>query len=178
MGQKSPFEMVSYCNEPRWFIADKNGSVDWLSLAEQSGEDYGYAEFFAYIDALVMGSKTYEQILSFGEWPYAGKQTYVFTGRPLKTDRNDIAFISTGIQDFFKKIKADQTIDRIWLVGGAELVKSFYESGLIDEYIITIIPMELQAGIALPRPILEKENLLEIDSKTYNNEVVQKFYRS
>jgi dihydrofolate reductase len=55
------------------FIARKNGELDWLDAANASvpeGEDCGYGEFIATVDGLVMGRKTYKQVLSFGEWPY------------------------------------------------------------------------------------------------------------
>ena len=57
------------------YIARSNGSIDWLTEFETSTEDYGYAEFYGSIDALVMGSKSYEQVLDFGEWADAGKAT-------------------------------------------------------------------------------------------------------
>jgi hypothetical protein len=55
------------------YIATTEGKVDWLSAFEGTEEDYGYAEFYSTVDALLLGSRTYEQILAFGEWPYSGK---------------------------------------------------------------------------------------------------------
>ena len=60
----------------------EDGSIDWLSVVERPGEDYGFAEFFATIDALVIGRKTYETVLGFPEWPYAPKRCIVLTHRP------------------------------------------------------------------------------------------------
>ena len=57
------------------YIADENGSVDWLpqTLSETAGQDYGYQEFYDSVDAITIGRKTYEYILGFGDWPYPGK---------------------------------------------------------------------------------------------------------
>ena len=62
------------------FIARENGSIDWLTKYENNPEtDYGYSEFYASIGKVLMGRKTYEQALGFGEWPYREKKSYVFT---------------------------------------------------------------------------------------------------
>ncbi|WP_269848941.1 dihydrofolate reductase family protein [Methanosarcina horonobensis] len=62
------------------YIARKDGSIDWLIEYENNSEtDYGYSEFYASIGTVLMGRKTYEQVLGFGDWPYGEKKTYVFT---------------------------------------------------------------------------------------------------
>jgi len=68
------------------FIARPDGSIDWLTAAgdHESVEDYGYQEFFDRMDALVMGSKTYEKVLSFGRWPYGDKPVVVLSSRRLE----------------------------------------------------------------------------------------------
>jgi dihydrofolate reductase len=64
-------------------IARDDGGIDWLRIVERPGEDYGYAVFFAQIDALVMGRKTYDTASSFPSWPYAGKRVVVLTHRAI-----------------------------------------------------------------------------------------------
>lgn len=71
------------------YIARKTGAIDWLDRVQ--GPDYGYAAFFASVDTLVMGSATYDTMLGFGDWPYAGKRVIVLTHRPT-TPRRDEAF--------------------------------------------------------------------------------------
>jgi len=126
------------------FIADIKGEVDWLPQPA-GGDDFGYQALLDQIDTIVMGSKSYLQILSFGDWAWAGKKTFIFTSQNLKTDREDIFFTSETPQDFMK----EQRDKNIWLLGGAELAKNFSEQNLIDEYIITIVPKELGQGIKL-----------------------------
>ena len=60
------------------YIADADGGVGWLEAAG-GGEDYGYDAFFRGVGALAMGAATYEQLLSWGVWPYADVPTWVFT---------------------------------------------------------------------------------------------------
>lgn len=71
------------------FIARKNGGLDWLpgSDGQADGEDYGFKDFYASVDTLVMGRKTYELALSFGEWPYGGKKVVVLSSAYPKTPK-------------------------------------------------------------------------------------------
>lgn len=53
------------------YIARPDGSLDWLPQGD-GADDYGYSDFIAPIDRIVMGRKTYETVLGFGgDWPYA-----------------------------------------------------------------------------------------------------------
>ncbi|MDH3943652.1 MAG: dihydrofolate reductase family protein, partial [Anaerolineae bacterium] len=66
------------------FIAREDGSIDWLPSGENSdGEDYGYHDFMNSVDALVMGRNTFEQVMSFGAWPYGKKPVVVLSSQPL-----------------------------------------------------------------------------------------------
>lgn len=163
------------------FIADKNGGVDWLNPFSTNlppdADSYGYPAFFESIDFIVMGRNTYEQMLTFGDWPNAGKHTYVFTESNEIPPREDISFTTMDPGVFIQQMDMKHPGCRIWLEGGAQLVQSFYDVHLIDEYIIAIIPIDLGQGIALPKGILRGEGLIETGSKTYSNHVVQKYYK-
>lgn len=74
------------------FIADKDGGVDWLPQ-EDPQDIFGYETLLSRISTIVMGSRSYKQILTFGEWAWADKQTYVFTSQDLTTARSDITFV-------------------------------------------------------------------------------------
>ncbi len=78
------------------FIAKKDGSLDWLDAIENPNEDdYGYNDFYSRIDTIVMGRKTYEEILGFGvEWPYNDCQTYVVSSKDLKISTDNTTLIS------------------------------------------------------------------------------------
>src|SRR5215470_1114507 len=63
------------------FIARPNGDLDFLPPG--GGEPHGYEEFFRSVDALVIGRKTFETVLSFDQWPYGEKPVYVLSTRLL-----------------------------------------------------------------------------------------------
>jgi len=155
------------------YIADKNGSVDWLACTHESGIDYGFPKFLRSIDVIAMGKNSYQQMLTFGDWPFTDKKTYVFTDQADKPVDNSITFFPDTIQDFMKQINIKNLRSNIWLFGGAQLIQSFYTAGLIDEYILTIVPVSLGAGLALPEDIIQIKGLTEIESKTFKDGVKQ-----
>ncbi len=161
------------------FIADKNGSVDWLPQEAPEDEDFGFEKFLASIDVIAQGSRTFLQTISFIEsgivpdLPYGGKHMYVFTREPMKTDRSDVTFVSS-IQEYLKIIDQDPTIKRVWLLGGAELVASFKVADLIDECIITIISKMLHEGIALPSNLFN--GMSEVASRQFSQGIIEKKY--
>ncbi len=128
------------------FIADATGGVDWLPAGEP--DDYGYAEFYGGVEAMVMGRRTYDQALSFGEWPYLGKPAYVFTHSPPSSGLSDIRFVQSNPADFVNDV-ADGYSGTVWLVGGANLADQFLRAGLIDEFWVFVIPTILGEGVPL-----------------------------
>jgi len=138
------------------YIARANGAIDWLTSIDDNDTDYGYSDFYKSIDALLMGSATFEMIQSFGAWPYGDKPTFVFTRRSLTTDLDNVFFVSG---DPFQVISSQQfsSFQRVWLVGGSALIGSCLKKGIVNEYILTILPVILGHGLCLfPSPAPEQ----------------------
>ncbi len=132
------------------FIARENGSIDWLTKYENNPEtDYGYSEFYASIGKVLMGRKTYEQALGFGEWPYREKKSYIFTRQkePMRRE-NNVEFVSEDIGEFVRQLKRN-TEEDIWLVGGSQIIKVFFEENLVQDLIVFVVPIILGSGIPL-----------------------------
>ena len=131
------------------FIARKDGSVDWLdSVGHVEGEDYGYSKFYKSIDTVLMGNGTYRWIVDAGvPFPYPDKKNYVFSKQQTGSNEH-VTFISEDIGLFTKKLKEDAG-HGIWLVGGAQVNSTLLNAKLIDEMIITTIPIALGEGIPL-----------------------------
>ena len=159
------------------YIARADGSIDWLSFVESPETDYGYAEFYAGVDAIAMGSRTYEQVLSFDEWPYPDKQTFVFTHRPLAQIAEDVTFTDEDPNEFVAGLDA-AGIRTLWLAGGGDLVASFMQQRLIDEYIISIVPIVLGDGIPLFKGPLPEHRFQLLESTDYLSGLVQLHYRN
>ena len=159
------------------YIARADGGIDWLSAVDSPATDYGYADFYAGIDAIAMGSRTYEQVLGFGEWPYFGKQTFVFTRRTLERVSQDVSFISQNPNEFVCGL-GPTGVRTLWLAGGGELIASFMAHRLIDEYIISVVPTVLGNGIRLFRSPLPQHRLELLQRTDYPMGLVQLHYRN
>jgi len=126
------------------YIAREDGSIDWLPTDE---EDFGMKKFMDSIDTVFLGRTTYEQILTFDcAYPYADKKSYVFS-RNSGENKENIEFVSDMI-DFAKKL-VESPGKGIWLVGGGEIISAFLKAGLIDEIILSEIPIVIGSGIPL-----------------------------
>lgn len=126
------------------FIARKNGDVDWLFTEG----DYGYNEFYQTVDTVIMGNRTYRQVLSFGEFPYSGKRNFVISRDKSLTKDDNVEFITDNILPTCRKLAAE-TEGIVWLVGGGEINSLFLQEGLIDQMILSVHPIILGTGIPL-----------------------------
>lgn len=153
------------------YIARPDGSVNWLDDFQSSTQDYGYADFYASIDALVMGRRTYDQVRGFGDWPYPGKPCRVITSGSLADAPPGVAAAPDPAVAM-----ASLGIDRLWLVGGTTLFHSMREAGLVDEYVVTVMPLLLGDGVPLFRPGTGKRLRLA-ECQSFPDGVVQMRYQ-
>lgn len=128
------------------FIAGEGERLDWLDRVEGQG-DNGYEVFYSGVDTLLMGRKTYDWIMANAEFPYSGKECYVFSHTP-KENTKDVTFVSEDPAEFVSRLK-EQSGKKIWLVGGGGLLKPLLAKNLVDELILTIAPVVLGKGIPL-----------------------------
>jgi len=155
------------------FIADKNGGIDWLPTEPDKNDEHGYEALLARISTIVMGRKSYEQIVGFGEWAWKEKTTYVFSFDPLLSVHESIVFVNGDVKSFIEQLRKEKPNEDIWLLGGAELAASFAKEGLIDECIITVIPVLLKEGIFLNLPY---ENFVLTNTIATSIGLEQRFY--
>jgi dihydrofolate reductase len=153
------------------FIAGRSGEIDWLF----TDQDYGYAEFLNTIDVVIMGRKTYEQVLTFGEYPYKGIEGYVFSRSRAGMKDKNVALLSGDVANFVHALK-EKPGKNIWLVGGAGLIHAFMQHNLIDEYVISVHPIVLGSGIPLFRSPIPATKLVFMQSRTFGSGLVQLTY--
>lgn len=154
-------------------IARTDGSIDWLP--DPTAEDYGYKEFYDSIDTILMGHKTYETCLNFGDWGFKGKKTYVFSKNPRKKLIEEAELITEDPIQFVTNLKKSQGKD-IWLIGGGKIIATLHDEGLIDEYILAIIPIILGVGIELFPTIKKEEKLQMKKHSVYENGVILTYF--
>lgn len=133
------------------FIADEEGKVDWLMGEDEAySGDYGYEAFVRTVDTVIMGRKTYEQIvteLSPDVWVYEGMKTYVLTHKEME-DKEEITFFSGQVSELVEALKQQPGKD-IWVCGGGEVIRELMKEDLIDEYWLSVMPVILGGGIRL-----------------------------
>jgi len=153
------------------FIARQDGSIDWLF----TDADYGYSEFLKSVDTVLMGRKTYDKVLTFGEYPYKDKKNYVFSQNPgAKRRHNGVEFIADMVE--FGRDLAKSDGKDIWLVGGSDIISIFLNSALIDEIILSIHPIVLAKCIPLFRNIQRQLNLKLTKSISYESGLIQSHF--
>ncbi len=126
------------------YIAREDGRVDWL----RGDSDYGYDAFIEGIDTIIMGGKTYDQVRTFGAWPYGGMQTIVYSRRRAGTHDAQAVFTDEDPRLLLQRLREEDGKD-IWLVGGGEILRMFMEMDLIDEYQVFVHSIVLGSGIPL-----------------------------
>lgn len=164
------------------FIARENGNLDWLpgsdGASEQSEEDFGYHEFMDSVDALIMGRKTFETVLSFGiEWPYSEKRVIVLSSQLLQIPSDLPATVEASSCSPAELIQhlSEEGYQRAYIDGG-KTIQSFLNAGLIQDMIITRIPVLIGSGISLFGPVDNDRKLRHINTCTFENGFVQSQY--
>lgn len=162
------------------FIARKNGDIDWLDDANATvpeGEDCGYQAFMASVDVLIMGRKTYEQVLSFGEWPYGQTRVIVLSQSPIKFPEHLPTCIAHSPETppmLYNRL-AKEGAQHLYIDGGVT-IQRFLAAGLIDKLTITVIPILLGDGIPLFGSLAKDLQLTHLSSHTYDFGFVQLKY--
>ena len=157
------------------FIARRDGSVDWLDRPRPKG-NYGMAEFYRSVNTCVLGRKTYDLSVSFGMAEgYAGKKSYVFSRTLSKAASPKVNIVSEDVRVFAERMRSERG-KNIWLVGGAELVAAFLDSGQVDEFVIHVIPKMIGEGIPLIAPRHRDLSLKLLASKQFPDGVVKLHY--
>ena len=157
------------------FIAECDGSVDWLNPFLESGDDHGFADFFGSIDAIVMGSATYEFALQHPPWLAPDRPSWVFTKRDLVVADPSVTLTRNSPSQVISEMAA-KGVKSVWLMGGGKLASSFKEAGLTTHYEIALVPTLLGSGIPLLAPTDCKNELRLVGTKNYPTGIVTTSY--
>jgi dihydrofolate reductase len=130
-------------------IARADGALDWLP-PPQPDEDYGYREFMAGVDALVMGRRTFETVLGFGTWPYDAMPVRVLSRDPLALppDLPDTVQATGGAPDQVLSALAAEGV-RVACIDGGDTIRRFLAAGLVTRMTITRVPVLIGRGVPL-----------------------------
>ncbi len=155
------------------YIARKDGNLDWLNLACDAGEDYGFQQLLSSIDGVILGRNTYEVAASVVDWPYLGKRIVVLSNS-LKNVREEAELFSGDVVRLVSRLHSDG-IKHIWIDGGVT-ISQFLDLEMVDSMTVSVIPIILGSGIRLFNPIAKEQGCRLISSASYPSGVVQLRY--
>ncbi len=156
------------------FIARRNGDLDFLP--EGGGEPHGYVEFMASVDALVIGRKTFETVLTYDPWPYGDKRVVVLSGRPVNLSA------ASGVVEQMAGPPAEivsrlaETGARNLYVDGGITIQGFLRAGLVQRLIVTRVPVLIGEGIPLFGAVPCDIRLRHVATRHFSSGLVQSEY--
>jgi dihydrofolate reductase len=176
------------------YIAESDDSLAWL-LSYQGGfdgegtepspmsEGGSYERFYEGVGALVSGSITYEFVLDHlgedGEWPYAGKPYWVLSSRDLERPEGagvDVRIVNAEVTDIYDEIMGAAGERNLWIVGGGDVAPQFADKRLLDEVLVTVVPVVLGAGKPLFDRRLPGGAMQLIGSRVFDTGMVELSY--
>lgn len=158
------------------YIAGPGDDLNFLSGVEKPGEDYGYAEFTAQVDAVILGKRSIDKVKAMGyDYPHsADKDVYVIT-RNGQASEGRLRYYTGALDDLVKTLK-QQPGKNIYCDGGAFVANAMIRHDLIDTYIISVIPVLLGDGIRLFQDGRPEQKLTLVSSKQYETGLLQLHY--
>jgi dihydrofolate reductase len=175
------------------YIADADDGIDWLTGYEGSFEggaesapmtDGGsYERFYKGVGALISGSTTYEFVLGhMGEgaaWPYKGKPCWVLSSRDLPVPEGegvDVRIVDAAVVDIYDEMIDAAGERALWVVGGGNVASQFADAELLDEVIVTVVPVVLGEGKPLFNRALEGGPMRLLGTRAFANGMVELRY--
>jgi dihydrofolate reductase len=160
------------------YIAKPHDDLSFLNIVEKEGEDYGYADFTSTIDTIIIGRKTFDYVqreIGISHYDNGEREVYVITGTE-RPDIGKIKFYTGNPAELVQKLKSENG-KNIYCDGGAEIINELLNNDLIDEFIISIIPILLGNGIRLFKDGRPEQMLELVSAKTFDTGLTQLHYK-
>jgi dihydrofolate reductase len=157
------------------YIAAPGDDLSFLSVVQQTGEDYGYSEFYNTVDTVIMGRKTYDWVIrQISQPPHTSKKLFIITRAARATVGNTI-FYTGSLKELVIRLKSEPGAT-IYCDGGSEIVYALLREKLIDELIVSLIPVLLGNGVRLFKEGFPSQALALKQSKAFESGLVQLRY--
>ncbi|MFN6944281.1 MAG: dihydrofolate reductase family protein [Cytophagaceae bacterium] len=158
------------------YIAKPNDDLGFLSIVQKEGEDYGYNDFVATVDTVIVGRKTYDWVVGQGyEFPHTDKDSYIIT-RKERPKEGNLTFYNGNLKTLVTTLKAESG-KNIFCDGGAEIVNQLLTEKLFDELILSIVPILVGEGTRLFKNGRPEQELELISTKSFESGLVQLHYK-
>jgi len=166
-------------------IEGPNGEIDWLPFNEEAGAII--STFLQEIDTVLYGRVSYEAWGAYTPpadssdfekdiYNTLDKMTkYVFSTTATSFAGNPTV-VSSNVKEVVENLKK-QPGKNIWLYGGANLITTFLNLDLVDEFRVAIAPIILGAGKPLFKDINHRVPLKLVEVKTYESGMIEVIYQ-
>jgi len=159
------------------FIARTNGDIEWLVQYANDEAIQAYEEFISKIDAVVIGRGTFDKVLTFPSWPYE-KRVFVLSNTLKKLPaivENKAILLSLSPADTLKKL-SQEGYTNVYVDGGL-VIQNFLKADLIDELIISKVPIIIGSGIPLFADVKQDLLFQHVKTEVQSNELVRSYYK-
>ncbi|MBC5991773.1 dihydrofolate reductase family protein [Pontibacter cellulosilyticus] len=158
------------------YIAKPKDDLSFLSIVQKEGEDYGYNNFVATVDTVIVGRKTYDWVVGQGyDFPHSDKESYIIT-RQERPKQGNLTFYNGDLKTLVKELKAKKG-KNIFCDGGSEIVNQLLADKLFDEMILSVVPILVGDGTRLFQDGRPEQELELASTKNYDSGLVQMHYK-
>ncbi len=160
------------------YIAAPHDNLDFLKQVEKQGEDYGYAAFTSGIDTIILGRKTYDWVsraIGSEHYEKGERRVYVITSAE-KPSAGNTHFYAGDLAELISGLKSENSEKHIYCDGGAQLIDALLRLDLIDELIISVVPVLLGAGTRLFKDGRAMQALELLSVRHFDTGLVQLHY--
>lgn len=161
------------------FIAKSDGSIDWLLARDDQGEDHGYEDFIREMDVIIMGRNTFATMRDHRPWPYP-RPVLVLSRSPshglVPVDLTGKVEVSDKDPTAVMAMLAQRGCRRAYVDGGL-VIQSFLRLGLIQDMVVTRVPVLLGEGRSLFGPLAGDVSLTHVSTRCFPSGLVQSTYK-
>ena len=170
------------------FIARLDGDLSWLTGGtppasdggsapepdDGEGGDFGFADFVARVDAVLMGRSTYAFIAPFDDWPYQGRPVHVLS-TTLEPGADQRITVHRSLDEAVAGLS--RAGHRTVYVDGGRTVHDFLAAGLVDELTLSRVPVLIGTGHTPFGELTADIQLEHVRTQTFPSGMVQSTYR-
>lgn len=161
------------------YVARRDGELDWLMKQKTDGEEHGFAALMEAVDGLVMGRGSFQNVLSFGDWPYIKPVVIMsksLTPEDIPDHLRDKVRLSSQEPEALMQALDEEGWKKAYVDGG-KLVQSFIRAGLVSDITLTRIPILIGEGLPLFGSINQDIDLEHVSTESFASGLVTSKYR-
>lgn len=148
------------------YIAGPDDDLSWLDAPSAPSDEeplppseaLNFDGFIAQVGAMLMGRRTYDVVEGMGHWIYGDLPVLVATHRSFASPQDTVRAVAGEISELIAQARDAAGEKDVYLDGGG-LVRQALDAGLVDELILTFVPILLTDGVRLFDGLVSRQSL-------------------